>query len=114
MKVLMDTCKFLTGYRMDNSLKLFLIGFALGLTTTIILDRSEGTETFMESFVTGAFSLWQLLFMIIIVTTVPFMAIEPLKKRFTRKNFLPFPLLAGNGTAFLLAAISGKIISILN
>ena len=113
MKVLMNTCKFLTGYRMDNSLKLFLIGFAIGLMTTIILDRSEGNPTFMHSFVTGAFSLWQLIFMIIMVTTVPFLAVEPLKKRFTRKNFLPFPFLAGNGTAFLLAAISGKIISIL-
>ena len=113
MKVLMNTCRFLTGYRMDNSLKLFLIGFALGLTTIIILDRSEGNTTFMQSFVTGAFSLWQVLFMIIIVTTIPFMAIDPLKKRFTRKNFLPFPFLAGNGTAFLLAAISGEIISIL-
>ena len=98
---------------MDNSLKLFLIGFALGLTTIIILDRSEDNPTFMHSFVTGVFSLWSLLFMIIIVTTVPFMAIEPLKKRFTRKNFLPFPFLAGNGTAFLLAVISGKIISVL-
>jgi len=114
MKVLMNTCKFLTGYRMDNSLKLFLIGFALGLTTTIILDRSEGNTTFMQSFVTGAFSLWQLIFMITMVTTVPFLAVEPLKKRFTRKNFLPFPFLAGNGTAFLLAVISGKIISILS
>ncbi len=98
---------------MDHSVKLFLMGFALGLMTIIILDRSEGNETFMQSFVTGAFSLWQLIFMIIIVTTVPFLAVEPLKKRFTRKNFLPFPFLAGNGTAFLLAAISGKIISIL-
>ena len=98
---------------MDDSLKLFLIGFALGITITIVLDQSEGTTTFMESFVTGAFKLWQLLFMIIMITTVPFMAIEPLKKRFTRKNFLPFPFLAGNGTAFLLAAISAKIISIL-
>ena len=110
----MNTCKFLTGYRMDSSLKLFLIGFAIGLMTTIILDRSEGNPTFMHSFVTGAFSLWQLIFMIIMVTTVPFLAVEPLKKRFTRKNFLPFPFLAGNGTAFILAAIAGKIISILN
>jgi len=98
---------------MDNSLKLFLIGFTIGIATTIVLDRSEGNPTFMQSFVTGAFSLWQLVFMIIMVTTVPFLAVEPLKKRFTRKNFLPFPFLAGNGTAFLLAIISGKIISIL-
>jgi len=114
MKVLMATCKFHTGYKMDTSFKLFLIGFALGMTITVVLDQSEGTPTFMESFVTGAFKIWQLLFMIIMITTVPFLAIEPLKKRFTRKNFLPFPFLAGNGTAFLLAAISGKIISILN
>jgi len=97
---------------MDHSVKLFLLGFTLATTTTIILDQSEGNENFMESFLSGAFQLWQLFFLITMVTTVPFLAIEPLKKRFTRKNLLPFQFLAGNGTGFLFMGIVGIIISL--
>ena len=97
---------------MDDSLKLFLIGLALGITTSIFIDQSEDNTGFMKSFVTGAFKLWHLLFMIIMLTTVPFLAIESLKKRFRRKNFLPFPFLAGNGTGFLFLVLVGTIISI--
>ncbi len=95
---------------MDDTLKLYLIGLAIGIATTIIIDQLEDNTSFMSSFVSGAFKLWHLLFMIIMLTTVPFLAIEPLKKRFTRKNFLPFPFLAGNGTGFLFLAIVGTII----
>ncbi len=97
---------------MDDTLKLFLIGLAIGITTTIIIDQSEDNTGFMKSFVSGAFKLWQLFFLITMLTTVPFLALEPLKKRFNRKNFLPFPFLAGNGTGFLFMAVSGIIISI--
>ncbi len=99
---------------MDDSLKLFLLGLALGIGATVSIDLLEDNTNIFPSFVSGVFKLWHLLFMIIMITTIPFLAIEPLKKRFTRKNFLPFPFLAGNGTAFILAAITGKIISILN
>ncbi len=98
---------------MDDTLKLFLIGLAIGITTTIIIDLTEDNTNIFPSFVSGVFKLWHLLFMIIILTTVPFLAIAPLKKRFNRKNFLPFPFLAGNGMGFLFMAVSGIIISIL-
>jgi len=98
---------------MDNSLKLFLIGSALGIGITVSIDLLEDNTNIFPSLVSGVFKLWHLLFMIIMITTVPFLAIEPLKKRFTRKNILPFQFLAGNSTGFLFMAISGKIVSIL-
>ncbi len=100
---------------MDSSLKLFLVGLAIGITVSIILDQgnSDSEEGFMGTFVTAGVTLWHLVFMITMVTTIPFLAIEPLKKRFTRKTFLPFPFLAGNGTGFLFMGVLGMILSIL-
>jgi len=100
---------------MDESLKLFLIGLAVGITVSIILDQSNGDdeEGFMKSFVTNGAKLWHLVFFLIMITTIPFLAIEPLKKRFKRKTFLPFPFLAGNGTGFLFMGVIGIILSIL-
>ncbi len=100
---------------MDDSLKLFLIGLTIGITVSIILDQSnnDSEEGFMKTFVTAGVKLWHLVFLITMVTTIPFLAIEPLKKRFTRKTFLPFPFLAGNGTGFLFMGVLGMILSIL-
>ncbi len=99
---------------MDDSLKLFLIGLTLGVAVSIILDESNSDSEagFMKSFVTAGVKLWHLVFLIIMLTTIPFLAITPLKKRFTRKTFLPFPFLAGNGTGFLFMGAIGMILSI--
>jgi hypothetical protein len=66
----------------------------------------------MSSLISGGFTLWKLFFLITMVSTVPFLAIDPLKKRFTRKNLLPFQFLAGNGTGFLFMGIVAIIISL--
>jgi heme/copper-type cytochrome/quinol oxidase subunit 4 len=98
---------------MDASLKLFIIGFAVSIIVTIILDQNEDDEEgFMKSFVTKGAKLWQLVFMLTVLTTIPFIVIEPLKKRFTRKTFLPFPFLGGYGTGFLLMGSIGMIFSL--
>ena len=99
---------------MDDSLKLFLIGLVVGITISIILDPSEGDNEkgFMKSFVTAGAKLWHMVFLIIMVTTIPFLAIDSLKKRFNKKTFLPFPFLAGNGTGFLFMALVGMFLSI--
>ena len=97
---------------MDHSVKLFLMGFALGIATTIIIAQSEDNTSFMSSLISGGFNLWKLFFLITMVSTVPFLAMEPLKKRFTRKNLLPFQFLAGNGTGFLFMGIVAIIISL--
>jgi len=98
---------------MDESLKLFFIGFAVSIVVTIILDQSDEDVNFMQLFVTKGAQLWHLVFMLTVVTTIPFMVIEPLKKRFTRKTYLPFPFLGGYGTGFLLLASIGMILSLL-
>lgn len=98
---------------MDKTLILFICGVALSIATNTIIDQSEQREFFMQSYVDEGFKLWKLMFLIIMVTTVPFLAIDSLKKRFTRRNFLPFPFLAGSGTGFLLMGIVGIIISIM-
>ena len=98
---------------MDGSLKLFLIGLAVGITVSVILDQSEeDEEDFMKSFVAKAAQIWHLVFLITLLTTIPFLAIEPLKKRFKRKNLLPFPFLAGNGTGILFMILIGTILSL--
>ena len=97
---------------MDKTLILFLCGLGIGIGATVSINLLEDNTNIFPSFVSGVFKLWQLLFMIIMITTIPFLAIEPLKKRFTRKNFLPFPFLAGNGTGFLFLAIVGTILHI--
>ncbi len=99
---------------MENSLKLFLIGLTLGITVSIILFQSdvEDDDSFIKKFFGWSAKLVQLVFMIIMVTTIPFLAIEPLKKRFTRKTFLPFSFLGGTGTGFLFIGIISIILSI--
>ena len=97
---------------MDKTLILFICGVALSIVTTISIDQSEQREFFMQSFVDEGLQLWKLMFLITMVTTVPFLAIDSLKKRFTRKNFLPFPFLAGSGTGFLLMGIVGTFSSL--
>ncbi len=97
---------------MDLSLKLFLMGFTLSVITTIATSIPEGSASFLTIFISEGFTVWKLFFLITMVTTVPFLAIEPLKKRFTRKNLLPFQFLAGSGTGFLFMGIVGIISNI--
>ena len=98
---------------MDKTLILFICGVALSITTSISIDLSEQHEFFMQSYVDEGLELWKLMFLITMVTTVPFLAIDSLKKRFTRKNLLPFSFLAGSGTGFLLMGIVGIIDSMI-
>ena len=91
---------------MDSSLKLFLIGMAVGtfalfLSSMVDDELLENPENLFVKFLSASATTWLFVFMIIVLTTLPVMAIEPLKKRFTRKRYLPFPFLAGNGFAFL-------------
>ncbi len=97
---------------MDKTLILFICGVALSIVTTMSIDLSEQREFFMESYVDEGLELWKLMFLIIMVTTVPFLAIDSLKNRFSRKNFLPFPFLAGSGTGFLIMGIVGIVVSL--
>jgi len=86
----------------------------MGIIVTIILDEREDNDGFMKSFVTKGAQLWQLVFMLTLLTTIPFVVIEPLKKRFTRKTFMPFPFMGGYGTGFLLLSSLGMILSLIS
>ncbi len=97
---------------MDKTRILFICGVALSIATTVSIDQSEHREFFMQSYVDEGLELWKLIFLITMVTTVPFLAIDSLKNRFTRKNILPFSFLAGSGTGFLFMGIVGIISSL--
>ena len=99
---------------MDTSLKLFLIGFTVSIIVTIILDQIDEDDSFMKVFAVNVAQVWHVVFMLTVITTIPFMVIEPLKKRFTRKTYLPFPFLGGYGTGFLLMASIGMILSLVD
>lgn len=91
---------------MDSSLKLFLIGLIVGITTLFILNMDyeelwNDPANYFSKFLFVTAKSWLFVFLIIVVSTLPFMSIEPLRKRFTRRQFLPFPFLAGHGCAFL-------------
>ena len=91
---------------MDSSLKFFLIGLLVGIATLFLvnMDYEElwtNPGNYFSKFLFVSAKLWQLIFFAIIVSSIPFLAIEPLKKRFTRRQYLPFPFLGGNGCAFL-------------
>ncbi len=97
---------------MDKTLILFICGAALSIVTTMSIDLSEQREFFMQSYVDEGLELWKLIFLITMVTTVPFLAIDSLKNRFTRKNIMPFSFLAGSGTGFLIMGIVGIVVSL--
>ena len=103
---------------MDSSLKFFLIGLLTGISTLFLvnMDYEElwaHPEKYFSIFLFVGAKSWQLIFLIIIVVNILFLAIEPIKKRFTRKQYLPFPFLGGNGCAFLSFQIIAIIFELL-
>lgn len=100
---------------MDSSLKLFLIGVLVGASSLILASFDNVEElwnnprNYFTNFLSMIGTTWQLIFLVIVVTTLPFVAIAPLKKRFTPKQFFPFPFMAGNGCAFLSLQIISMI-----
>ena len=91
---------------MDSSLKFFLIGLLVGITTLFLVNMEyeelwNDPGNYFSKFLFVSAKSWQLVFLVIVVTTLPFIAITPLRERFPRKRYLPFPFLAGNGCAIL-------------
>ena len=105
---------------MDSSLKLFLIGIVVGISSLILASLNNMEELlndpryYFANFLSMIGISWQLIFLGIIVTTLPVIAISPLKKHFTPKQFFPFPFMAGNGFAFLSMQIIGIISKVLS
>ena len=59
-------------------------------------------EGFMKSFVIKGATLWQLVIFLTVVTMLPFLAIEPLKKRFTEENFFAISIFGWQWNRFLV------------
>ena len=92
---------------MDVTLKLFLIGMTVGLIIIFIPDSEDINENssnqILRTMFWGGVTIWKIIYFSILLISLPFMAIEPLKKRLTIKQFLPFPFIAGNSVTLLLA-----------
>lgn len=91
---------------MDSSLKFFLIGLLIGITTLFLANRNyeelwTNPENYFSIFLFVSAKSWQLIFAAIIIVNILFLSLEPLRKHFTRKQYIPFPFLGGNGCAFL-------------
>ena len=105
---------------MDSSLKVFLIGMVVGMSALFLsgLGDDEGflknPQNLFLKILSVSATTWVFVFLIIVITTLPVMAIDPLKKRFTRKQYLPFPFLAGNGFAFLFLQAIAMILQALH
>lgn len=104
---------------MDSSLKFFLIGLLVGIITLFLVNMEyeelwNDPGNYFSKFLFVTAKSWLFVFLIIVVSTLPFIAIEPLRKRFTRKQYIPFPFLAGHGCAFLSLQIIAIIFEALS
>ena len=61
----------------------------------------SSTSEFFKGIASATAKIWLFVYLLIVVISLPFMTIVPLKRRFTMKQLLPFPFMAGTGTSFL-------------
>jgi hypothetical protein len=104
---------------MDSSLKLFLIGLAVGISTLLLgsIDDEalwDSPRNYFAKFLHASATSWYIIFPAMIISTLPIVAIQPLRKRFTPKQYLPFPFMAGNGFAFLSLQIIATIVEVVS
>jgi len=99
---------------MESSLKVYLIGMVVGFATLMLSAQEINEDTFSSTanFIKGigivVASVWLFFYMAMILISLPFLAIEPLKKYFTRKRYLPFPFMAAFLPILTPATIESK------
>ena len=91
---------------MDPTLKLYLIGLIVGVGTVMLIsiqvaDMLSSPSAFFKGIASTGAKIWLFGYLLIVVISLPFMAIESLKKRFSMKQFFPFPFMAGTATGFI-------------
>ena len=89
---------------MDITLKLFLVGFGVGLIIALAplpgeIETVADPEKYMKQIFSGGITIWKAVYFTLLLILLPIVAIEPLKKRLTMKQLLPFPFIVGNSTA---------------
>ena len=99
---------------MHTTLKFFIIGAIIGLVIGLSPFPSEiqydgDPEKFLKQTFSGTIKIAQVVLVIITIIILPFVAIEPLKKRLSPKDFFPLALLMGS--SFSLSIIT--LISVL-
>ena len=93
---------------MDKTLKLFIVGFCVGLLIALVPTPGE-VDTEKPNLVpkqifAGGVNIWKAIYFSFLIIILPFIAIEPLKKRLQLK-FLPLPFLIGNSTSMMIITL---------
>ncbi len=92
----------------DPTLKLFIVGFIVGLIVALIPTPGEvdidNSNLFPKQIFAGGVTLWKAIYFLILIITLPFAAIEPLKKRL-HLSFFPFPFIVGNATSMAIVTL---------
>jgi hypothetical protein len=102
-----------------SSLKLFLIGLAVSFFSILIPRIGEIQEIwdnpgnfYLKSIVVTSVS-WTLIYATATIISATVLAIEPLKKRLTPKQYMPFSFMAGNGVGFVIMQIISTVAKII-
>ena len=95
---------------MDKSLKLYIVGFFVGLIIALVPVPGEvvgvdDPDKIIKQIFAGGATIWKVIYFSILVLMMPFLAIEPLKKRLTMKQLMPFPFIIGNSTSMILVTL---------
>ncbi len=87
--------------KMDTTLKLFIIGAIIGLIIGLApfpgeIQYDDDPEKYFKLIFSGTIKIGQIIFILISILVLPFVAIEPLKKRLSVKELFPLSLIMGS------------------
>ena len=83
---------------MDKTLQFFLIGFAVGLVIALV-PMPQAVDSDKLSIISGGLVIWKVVYFTILVVMLPFLVVEPLKKRLKVKQLFPLQFIVGNSCA---------------
>lgn len=95
---------------MDKGLKLFILGFFVGLIVALVPLPGEvvgidDSNKIMKQVFSGGITVWKVLYFSVLIVILPFLVIEPLRKRLTMKQFLPLTFIVGNSYAGIIVIV---------
>lgn len=95
---------------MDITLKLFIVGAISGLIIALVpfpgdIQYDNDPEKYFKQVFSAGANVWKTVYFLILLVSMPFMVIEPLKKRFSMKQLLPLPFIAGNSLVFVIITL---------
>jgi len=83
---------------MDKTLKFFIVGFVIGLAIALV-PMPEAVDSEKLSIISGGLVIWKVIYFAILVVVLPFLVLEPLKKRLKVKQLFPLQFIVGNSCA---------------